>query len=77
MSVGLGAELAQEPQHADAPPEATPQPGTKGFSMFFFIAFGERNIRFIRAIRGRLFSSALPRLLRPLAATSRCPAHPS
>ena len=41
VSVGLGAELAQEPQHADAPPEATPQPGTKGFSMFFLLLLGK------------------------------------
>ena len=41
VSVGLSAELAQEPQHADAPPEATPQPGTKGFSMFFLLFLGK------------------------------------
>ena len=35
VSVGLGAELAQKPQHSDATPEAKPQPGTKGFFFVF------------------------------------------
>ena len=28
---GLDVELAQRDKHADAPPEALPQPGQKGF----------------------------------------------